>query len=224
MNARSARPTGQTKMKPSTMTVIQAAFPLSSSQASALASHPSGPRPAVCVEEVAVLIEDVPVGFGCVDVNAFHITKIGIAARFRKGVCEKFLHYVGGNPAARHATIWKAWKNAICTASVSHRYRVGGVGGWGNATRLQPVKAASCAPEMRRRREGAMGKTWRGVPAAAQTVSKASNVGSKKARGGVRWPTGATPPMAKPVWARISAASALPRRSPASVEALSAST
>ncbi|MCZ0811890.1 hypothetical protein N5A93_06575 [Roseovarius sp. EGI FJ00037] len=77
---------------------------------------------------MAVLIEDVPFGCGCVDVNAFHIAKIGIAGRFRKGECEKFLHHGGENPATELASIWQEMKNAICTALVSYRYRVGADG------------------------------------------------------------------------------------------------
>src|SRR6056297_3374368 len=90
--------------------------------------------------------------------------------------------------------------------------------------RGQAVKAASCAPAISIRRCGAMPKRCRGVPAAAQTCSKVKRCGSKNARGCVRCPTGDTPPMAKPVCARMSAASALPSASPATVLARASST
>ena len=57
-------------------------------------------------------------------------------------------------------------------------------------------------------RGGPTGKTWCGVPAAAQIVAKSSSRGSSQASIGVRWPSGATPPIAKPVTARTEAASA----------------
>lgn len=87
-----------------------------------------------------------------------------------------------------------------------------------------PVKSAICAAEIFASSAGEARKTWCGVPAAAQIALKSCKRGSKNARIGVRWPTGDTPPMAKPVCARISAASALPSGSPASAAALAAST
>ena len=86
------------------------------------------------------------------------------------------------------------------------------------------VKSASCAPVIRGKSAEFSSKIWCGVPAAAQMVSNSNRRGSKKARIGFRCPTGATPPMAKPVCARISAASALPSSSPATALALAAST
>src|SRR5450830_601623 len=49
-----------------------------------------------------------------------------------------------------------------------------------------------------------------GCPAAAQTSSKRNSSRSIRVTGGLRWPTGDTPPMAKPVLARTKSASARP--------------
>ena len=43
---------------------------------------------------------------------------------------------------------------------------------------------------------------WRGVPAAAQTSGNSISRGSIQTGSGARWPSGATPPMAKPVMLR----------------------
>ncbi len=50
----------------------------------------------------------------------------------------------------------------------------------------QAVKSAFAAPLSRNSTSGAMAKTWRGVPAAAQTKSKSKSRGSNHARTGVR--------------------------------------
>ena len=47
-----------------------------------------------------------------------------------------------------------------------------------------------------------------GVPAAAQTSSKASRSSSTSTTGASRWPTGGTPPIAKPVLSRTKSGSA----------------
>ena len=73
-------------------------------------------------------------------------------------------------------------------------------------------------------RRGSALKTCCGVPAAAQTSPKSRSLGSKNPRGGVRWPSGETPPMANPVTARMKAASACPSGSPASASARAMST
>ncbi len=65
---------------------------------------------------------------------------------------------------------------------------------------------------------------WRGVPAAAQTSGKASSLGSAKVGEGVRCPSGATPPIAKPVTLRTTSTSARDRASPASAAAFAGST
>ena len=61
------------------------------------------------------------------------------------------------------------------------------------------------------------------TPVAAEHVS-ARSCGSSQASIGVRCPIGATPPMAKPVWARTPAASAFSSGRPASAAALAGST
>ena len=71
------------------------------------------------------------------------------------------------------------------------------------ASPVQTVKSATRAPVAAARPPGATAKTWCGVPAAAQTVGKSRSRGSSQASIGVRCPSGDTPPMAKPVCARI---------------------
>jgi hypothetical protein len=63
------------------------------------------------------------------------------------------------------------------------------------------------------------GKTCRGVPAAAQTSVEIEQPRIEPGPDRVRCPTGATPPITKPVCARTRSASARPSASPASAEA-----
>ena len=88
----------------------------------------------------------------------------------------------------------------------------------------QAAKLATVAPTASTSADGPTGKTWCGVPAAAQIVAKSSRRGSSQASIGVRWPSGATPPIAKPVTARTEAASAFSSATPASRAALPGST
>src|SRR5438270_13009600 len=71
---------------------------------------------------------------------------------------------------------------------------------------------------------GVRRKTVFGWPAAAQTSSKASRCSSTSVRIGFTWPTGATPPIAKPVFARTKSASARSSASPTTVATLASST
>src|SRR5947209_13430085 len=71
---------------------------------------------------------------------------------------------------------------------------------------------------------GVRRKTVFGWPAAAQTSSKASRCSSTSVRIGFTWPTGATPPIAKPVSARTKSASARSSVSPTRAATLASST
>ena len=86
------------------------------------------------------------------------------------------------------------------------------------------LTAATEAPVMRRNSSGVVWNTWLGEPAAAHTGSSAIRSSSSSSSGGVMWPIGATPPMAKPVVARTQSASARPSRKPSAAEAFETST
>ena len=86
------------------------------------------------------------------------------------------------------------------------------------------MKSARSAPDTAKSWPGAMAKIWRGVPAAAQTLGKSISRRSIHVGRGDKWPSGATPPMAKPVTRRTAAASARPRGSPAKALARAGST
>src|SRR5918993_993830 len=71
------------------------------------------------------------------------------------------------------------------------------------------VTSATSPPVARSRSPGAIGKTWRGVPAAAQTSSNPVRCRSISTGRSRAWPNGGGPPMAEPGGAPTSPASAL---------------
>src|SRR5262245_5042348 len=76
------------------------------------------------------------------------------------------------------------------------------------------LTAMTWPPVMATRSWGVRRKTELGVPAAAQISACWSRSWSMRVTGFSVWPTGATPPMAKPVLSRTKVASALAMRSP----------
>jgi len=83
---------------------------------------------------------------------------------------------------------------------------------------------ATRAPVIRCRSAAVVRNTWVGEPAAAHTGSSAIRSSSSSSSGGVRWPTGATPPIANPVTSRTQSASARASFTPSTAAAFAAST
>ena len=94
-------------------------------------------------------------------------------------------------------------RSARMMATSSARRRNSGVS-WGRPAQTPPASIA-----------GVRRKTALGFPAAAQISAYCCRSRSMKVFTGLMWPTGATPPMAKPVSARTKSASARPSTSPA---------